>query len=83
MSALAQLRLVRREHADRLTLAQQNTIDRLTWEKHYLMGQVDCLVGNPDRNKGDVAYQQGYADAYAHQAQATARTEKIEWEGCF
>jgi hypothetical protein len=84
MSALAQIRLVRREHADRLTLAQQNTIDRLTWEKHYLMGQVDCLVGNPARKQGDGAYQQGYAEAYAMQAQATARTEQAELpEGCF
>jgi hypothetical protein len=62
---------------------QFERIAQLEYDRDYLRGQVDCLVGNPANAAGD-AYHRGYSDAYAMQAQATARTEQVELpEGCF
>jgi hypothetical protein len=69
MSALAQLSFER--------------IAQLEYDRDYLKGQVDCLIGNPSKYY-NAAYLIGYGDAYAMQAQATARTEQAELpEGCF
>lgn len=53
----------------------------LTYQRDYLRGQVDCLIGNP-ANIGNTAYQLGYADAYALQERKTALTDACD-EWCF
>jgi hypothetical protein len=64
------------------------TIETLTYERDYLRGQVDCLIGNEPASNG-TAYLLGYADAYSGQEAKTAQTlaceayEKWNEEGCF